>query len=72
MPLNRDEILGARDELGALAERLRDDTPSPVRGLAIATLLVHDGASPLYSRRAGQTVGNLAREACERLNDPDA
>lgn len=72
VPLNREEILGARDELAALAERLRDGTPAPVQGLAIATLLVHDGASPLYGRRAAQDVGSLAREARERLNDPIA
>ncbi len=72
VPLNRHAILGARDELAALAERLRDGTPAPVQGLAIATLLVHDGASPLYGRRAAQDVGSLAREARERLNDPIA
>jgi hypothetical protein len=70
--LNRHEILGARDELAALAERLRDGTPAPVQGLAIATLLVHDGASPLYSRRAATDVLSQAREARERLNDPIA
>lgn len=72
VPLNRHGILGARDELSALAERLRDGTPAPVQGLAIATLLVHDGASPLYGRRAAQDVWSLAREARERLDDPIA
>lgn len=72
VPLNRHEIVGARDELAALAERLRDGTPAPVQGLAIATLLVHDGASPLYGRRAGGDVRSLAREARERLDDPIA
>ncbi|MDP9133603.1 MAG: hypothetical protein M3N56_02115 [Actinomycetota bacterium] len=70
VPLNRREILGARDELAALAERLRDGTPAPVQGMAIAALLVHDSASPLYRRRAAQDVWSLAREARERLNDP--
>jgi hypothetical protein len=69
-PLNRNEIFSARDELAALAERLREGTPAPVQGLAIATLLVHDGASPLYGRRAAQDVWSLAREALERLDDP--
>ncbi len=69
VPLNRPEILGAHDELSALAQRLRDGTPAPVQGLAIATLLVHDGASPLYARRAPQDVWSLAREARERLDD---
>jgi hypothetical protein len=72
VPLNRREILGAHDELAALAQRLRDGAPAPVQGLAIATLLVHDGASPLYSQRAAQDVRSLAREARERLNEPIA
>ncbi len=72
VPLNRHAILSARDELAALAERLRDGTPAPVQGMAIATLLVHDGASPLYGRRAAQDVSSLAREARDRLNDPIA
>ena len=71
-PLNRHEILDARDELTALAERLREGTPAPVQGVAIATLLVHDGASPLYGRRAAQDVSSLAREARDRLDDPIA
>jgi hypothetical protein len=72
MPLNRHEIFSARDELAALAERLRTGSPAPVQGLALATLLVHDGASPLYGRRAAQDVWSLAREARERLDDPIA
>ncbi len=72
MPLNRHEIFSARDELAALADRLRAGSPAPVQGLALATLLVHDGASPLYGRRAAQDVWSLAREARERLDDPIA
>ena len=70
VPLNRHGIFSARDELAALAERLREGTPAPVQGLAMATLLVHDGASPLYGGRAAQDVWRLAREARERLDDP--
>ena len=72
LPLNRHEIFSARDELAALAERLRAGSPAPVQGLALATLLVHDGASPLYGRRAAEDVWTLAREARERLDDPIA
>ncbi len=68
--LNRGAILGARDELSALAARLRAGTPAPVHGLALTTLLVHDGASPLYYGRAARDVRSLAREARERLDYP--
>jgi hypothetical protein len=70
--LNRRGILAARADLSALAERLRAGTPAPVQGLALATLLVHDGASPLYTRRAAGDVWSLAREARRRLDDPIA
>jgi hypothetical protein len=70
VPLNRHEIFSARDELAALVERLREGTPAPVRGLAMATLLVHDGASPLYGGRPAQDVWGFARETRERLDDP--
>jgi hypothetical protein len=39
------------DDLVALISRLRDDQPVDVRGAAMAALLVHDGASPLYRNR---------------------
>ena len=70
VPLNRYGISSAREELAALAERLREGTPAPVQGLAMATLLVHDGASPLYGGRPAQDVWSLAREARQRLDDP--
>jgi hypothetical protein len=66
--LNRREILGAGDELSALAARLRDGGPAPLPGLAYATLLVHDGASPLYGPRATRDVWSFAREARRRLD----
>jgi hypothetical protein len=71
-PLNRPDILLAHNELAALAERLRDGGPAPVQGLAIAALLVSDGASPLYDRRAAHSVQRMAQQALDRLDGPIA
>lgn len=68
--LNRREILSARGELEALAQRLCDSTPTPVQGMAIATLLLEDGSSPVYDWRSAQSIWRQAREARARLDDP--
>jgi hypothetical protein len=70
--LNRREILNARDDLAALAERLCDGAPTPVQGMAIAVLLLEDGRSPIYDWRAAKSVWSQVRAARERLDDPVA
>ena len=58
--LQRDAILAARPQLRALIDDLRAiEDPAPV-GVARASLLVSDGASPLYAPAA---PGTLAEEA---------
>jgi hypothetical protein len=70
VPLNRREVVAAGEELAALAERLRADSPVPVRAVALAAVLVDDGASPLYDREAPRSVWRLAREARRALDGP--
>jgi hypothetical protein len=67
--LNRREVLAARDELAALARRLRAQAPVTAHGMALADLLLCDGASPLYNRDAPRSARHLARKARERLDD---
>ncbi|HEV7461174.1 MAG TPA: hypothetical protein VGN78_11600 [Solirubrobacteraceae bacterium] len=57
VPLNRRAVLDCRRELEALADRLAvAEHPRP-RGVAIAHLLLVDGAGPLYARsRADQLI----------------
>jgi hypothetical protein len=69
-PLNRGQILAAREELAALADRLRDPEPVTVHGMALADLLLHDGASPVFNRESPGSVSGLARIVRERLDDP--
>ena len=52
-PLRREEIRDCADDLLALAHRLREAVPTDVRGVALASCLLTDGASPLYLERAG-------------------
>jgi hypothetical protein len=43
------------DDLPALVLRLRDDHPTDVRGAAMTSLLLNDGASPLH-RNSGKDL----------------
>jgi hypothetical protein len=72
VPLNRPAVLRARDELGALAERLRAGTPAAVQGVAIVAVLLRDASSPLYYRHAGDSVLQIAERARLRLDAPIA
>lgn len=71
-PRNAD-VEAASHDLLALAERLRAPEPIAPRGAAIAHLLLTSPGGPVYSARAGRTIGNWAAEAlaamepCERL-----
>lgn len=47
IPVRREQALAAADELEWLADRLRQDRVD-VHGVAMASQLLHDGASPLY------------------------
>jgi hypothetical protein len=51
LPLRRREIRNCDEDIIALIRRLEDDSAVDVQGVAMVTLLLTDGASPLY--RAG-------------------
>src|SRR5207247_826399 len=55
-PLQRDDILAARELLLALAARLRQPDYMPPRPAALAALLVWDSASPMYAPGTSTTV----------------
>jgi hypothetical protein len=55
VPVARAEVLEAARRLEALAVRLESGEPVDVRGVALARLLITDGAGPLYiSGRRGE------------------
>jgi hypothetical protein len=51
LPLRRREIRACDEDITALIRRLEDERPIDVQGAAMVTLLLFDGAGPLY--RAG-------------------
>jgi hypothetical protein len=48
-PFQPDRVEGNRPQLTELAERLEGLSSPPVKGLAMANLLVEDGTAPLYA-----------------------
>jgi len=66
-PLRRDDILCARDELLALAERLERTGPIQARGIAEIRLLLNDGSGPLYGGDNGTRLLPLLRAAYTHL-----
>jgi hypothetical protein len=62
----REEVFHRADDLLALAARLRDAEPLPVRGLAMIARLVEDRRSPLY-RAGDEDLGDALRSAHDAL-----
>jgi hypothetical protein len=49
VPVDREEVLAARTELLRLAAALRAEPSPPVRAVAAASLLLTDGAGPVFN-----------------------
>ena len=62
VPLNQRSIRAHAGAIRRLAGRLDANTPADPRGVALASLLVHDGASPLYGHGRDAEL----RDAVER------
>lgn len=58
----RAELREAADDVLALVQRLRDDSPVAVRGAAMTARLLSDGASPLH-RSGGEDLAQAIRAA---------
>ncbi|MFL5853880.1 MAG: hypothetical protein ACJ77G_15560 [Solirubrobacteraceae bacterium] len=56
VPLGSPQIRECAPELLAIALRLRDDEPVDVRGVAMASQLLSDGAGPLYRDGRGDLL----------------
>jgi hypothetical protein len=63
MPINRERVLAAQDDLQLLASRLQSPTQVDVRGVAKARLLLTDGAGPIFYARNKSDLAALARDA---------
>jgi hypothetical protein len=68
VPLCRDRVMEAAEELGDLIRRLLADGPVTARGVALATALLGDGSGPLYHRANADDVRARVREAVNALD----
>lgn len=64
VPIDRGAVRACRDQLLALADTLASVERPPVRGVAIARQLVHDGCSPLFLQAPDRRKGADRRLAC--------
>jgi hypothetical protein len=67
--VRRRQVQACADELVALAQRLRDDQPVDLRGVAMTAQLLSDPRSPLYYERASVSLREAARSARLALDD---
>jgi len=67
VPICRRKILGSRNTLEQLAERLASREPLDVAGVAKVRLLLRDGCGPVYDRPGGDDLEPALREALEAL-----
>ncbi len=71
LPLCRDRITAAASSVRQMLVALEAPAPVPVRGVAMASLLLCDGTGPLYNPLAPLDLLSRVREVTMRL-DPAA
>ena len=67
-PLCRRRIADAEPEVRAMLTVLESPAPSAVRGFATVSLLLQDGAGPLFNRHSPIDLRALLRQATEQLD----
>jgi hypothetical protein len=68
VPVCRDKVADAREDLGSLVDRLLDSGPVSVRGLAHVSVLLGDGSGPLYNRANTDDLRATVRATVEALD----
>lgn len=67
VPLARREIVRCQDLVEELAEMLERSEPADPRGIALASLLLRDGASPFYSPEVVDVLRPSLQEVIDKL-----
>ena len=67
VPLRRDRIAGAAEELAGLAECLTARRPVAARGVALVSQLLADGGGPLYRVSSRDDLDELIEQASQAL-----
>jgi hypothetical protein len=68
MALHRDRIIGAEPEVREIAACLRKPVPVTAAGVAAASVLLTDGAGPVYNLHAQPGLRDSLRLAIARLD----
>ena len=68
VPLCRDRIMAAEPVVRAMVVALVAPLPVPARGVAMANVLLRDGAGPLYNRRSPSDLFTRLRETTRQLD----
>jgi hypothetical protein len=68
MTLRGDQVVAAEPEVQELIAHLRTALPVAARGVAAASVLLRDGAGPVYSRRAPTDLRDALRQATAHLD----
>jgi hypothetical protein len=71
-PLCRERIRKAEPELTRMVALLRSAQPVPARGVALARLLLTDGAGPTHNRRNRSDLAVAARDVIRYLDPSTA
>jgi len=67
VPLRRDRIAGAAEDLAGLAECLTQRGPVPARGVALVSQLLADGGGPLYRAASRDDLSESVERASQAL-----
>ena len=67
MPVANEEVLAARHDLLRVADALRAEPPAEARGIAEVSLLLTDGAGPLFTEHPAGTLREAAFRAAFHL-----
>jgi hypothetical protein len=72
VPLCRDRIIAAERQIRAMVQALSTSLPVPVRGVAMASWLLTDGAGPLYNRDCTTDLPAVLGQVIEFLDPTSA
>ena len=68
VPVCADRVVAAEPVIRDLMNRLAAPLPVPARGVAMARVLLTDGTSPVYNRRAGIALSDAVAAAATQLD----
>ena len=72
VPVRRDWIVAAEADIRELQRALLASAPVPARGVAIASILLTDGAGPVYNRDSRVDLRAVVQEAIRHLDPSTA